>query len=98
MVPEVSAPDLRNRTHSIVAAFDVGTEGAHGVLAGQGSGLSGWVLYCDGDSVTWHLNVATRKHTTVTGSADLGPGRHTVELRYDEDRRAPGGGDAAGRR
>ncbi len=82
MVPEVDAPDLRNRTHSIVATFDVGAEGATGVLASQGSGLSGWVLYCDGDSVTWHLNVATRRHTTVTGPAALGAGRHTVELYY----------------
>jgi arylsulfatase len=82
MIPETSAPDLRNRTHSIVATFDVGDTGARGVLAGQGSGLGGWVLYCDGDSVTWHLNVATRRFTTVTGPADLSAGRHVVELRY----------------
>ena len=90
MIPEVSAPDLRNRTHTIVATVDVGRAGATGVLASQGSGLSGWVLYCDGDSVTWHLNVANRRHTTVTGPADLGPGRHVVELRYTKTEQLKG--------
>jgi arylsulfatase A-like enzyme len=82
MVPEACAPDLKNRDHTILATVDVGDDGAYGVLASQGSGLSGWVLYCDGDTVTWHLNVATRRRSTVAGRAVLTPGRHRIELRY----------------
>ncbi len=84
MVPEVSAPDVRNRTHTVAATVDVDDDDdtARGVIVSQGSGLSGWVLYVDGASVTWHLNVATGRRTTVRGPASLTAGRHLVELRY----------------
>ncbi len=90
MVPEDSAPDLRNRTHSITATVVVGESGPHGVVASQGSGLSGWVLYCDSSGpeqeavseVVWHLNVATRRFTTLRGATRIGAGRHVIELRY----------------
>jgi arylsulfatase A-like enzyme len=82
MVPEVCAPDVRNRTHTVTASVDVGADGARGAIVSQGSGLSGWVLYADGENVTWHLNVATGRRTTVRGAASLAAGRHVVELRY----------------
>jgi arylsulfatase A-like enzyme len=82
MLPEVSAPDVRNRTHTITATLQVGEGGARGVVVSQGSGLSGWVLYADGDHVTWHLNVATGRRTTVRGPATLTAGRHVLQLRY----------------
>jgi arylsulfatase len=84
MVPEVCAPDVRNRTFTITAtvAVDGANGNARGVIASQGSGLSGWVLYTDGQDVIWHLNVATSRRTTVRGNAPLGPGRHVIELRY----------------
>lgn len=82
MIPEDCAPDTKNRSHAISATFTAGAEGARGVLASQGSGLGGWVLYCDGEQVTWHLNVSTKRRTTVRGPADLGPGLHTVEMRF----------------
>jgi hypothetical protein len=58
----------------VTATVDVSPDAgaARGVFASQGSGLSGWVLYADGQDVVWHLNVAT----------SLGAGRHVVELRY----------------
>ncbi len=82
MIPEACAPDTKNRTHTVTAKLVVGDSGARGAVASQGSGLGGWVLYCDGDSVTWHLNVGSKRRTTVTGEADLGPGPHTVEMRF----------------
>ena len=82
MIPEACAPDTKNRTHTVTAKLVVGDGGARGAVASQGSGLGGWVLYCDGDSVTWHLNVGSKRRTTVTGEADLGPGPHTVEMRF----------------
>ena len=82
MVPEVSAPDVRNRTHTITATVDVDEGTARGVLVSQGSGLSGWVLSVDGETVTWHLNVATGRCTSVRGPASLTTGRHVIELRY----------------
>jgi arylsulfatase A-like enzyme len=84
MIPEACAPDTKNRTHTITATIEVGDGGAVGVLASQGSGLGGWVLYCSGDSVTWHLNVSTKVRTVVSGPADLGPGSHIVELHFDK--------------
>jgi arylsulfatase A-like enzyme len=82
MIPEACAPDTKNRTHTVTAKMVVGDGGARGAVASQGSGLGGWVLYCDGDSVTWHLNVGSKRRTTVTGEAGLGPGPHTVEMRF----------------
>jgi arylsulfatase len=86
MVPEVAAPDLRNRTFTLTATVDLDDSAddapARGVLASQGSGLSGWVLYSDGQDVVWHLNVASARRTTVRGRAPVGAGRHVIELRY----------------
>ena len=84
MIPEACAPETQNRTHTITATVEVGDAGASGVLASQGSGLGGWVLFCDGDTVTWHLNVSSKKLTTVSGNANLSPGRHVIELAFQK--------------
>ena len=82
MIPEACAPDTKNRTHTVTATFAVGDDAPSGVLASQGSGLGGWVLYADTDRVTWHLNVGSKRRTTVAGAAPLGPGVHTVAMSF----------------
>lgn len=90
MIPEACAPDTKNRSHRITATFEVDERGATGAIASQGSGLGGWVLYCDGNSVTWHLNVSTKRTTTVGAAAELGPGRHVVEVDFEKTQELQG--------
>ena len=82
MIPEASAPDTRNRSHRVSATFTAPDGGAEGVLVSQGSGLGGWVLFCEDGDAVWHLNVGDKRRTEVRGRADLGAGDHTVELRF----------------
>ncbi len=44
-IPEHLAPNTRNRSHAIVAKFDVQKGGAQGVIATMGGSSAGWSLY-----------------------------------------------------
>ncbi len=80
-IPEQCAPDVKNRTHRVSCHIDVG-DSLEGVLVSQGSVYGGWVLCIDEGDLAWHLNVATRRFTTVRAELRLDPGEHTVGFEY----------------
>ncbi|MDH3707342.1 MAG: sulfatase-like hydrolase/transferase [Acidimicrobiia bacterium] len=84
MVPEETAADIKNRTHRVVAEIehDIDDGAPTGVLVSQGSGLGGWVLFCDHDGLHWHVNVSSARHTRVSAPLALGPGSHRLEMRF----------------
>jgi len=82
MVPEDSAPDIKNRTHAVMADVIIGDGPVHGVLASQGSGLGGWVLFCADGQLQWHVNVASARRTHVRASIDLPPGPHRLGMAF----------------
>jgi arylsulfatase len=89
-VPEAAAVDVRNRPHTIRAEIEVGGDTApEGVLVAQGSYLGGWAFYVLDGCLRYVHNLSSRRIDQVTSTHRLGPGAHTVELRYGRDPAAP---------
>jgi len=85
-MPEQTAPNIKNRSHTITAEIDIPEGGARGVLATQGGQGAGWALYLDDagrPAYTYHLfNVA---RTTITGSNPLPVGKASVQIIFNYD-------------
>ncbi len=90
-IPEGSAPDVRNRAHTMTAHVTIGerVEGAsppHGVLAVQGSVLGGWSfhLLADGRLCYLHNLSGWREYRVEADvSALLTPGDHTLAFAFE---------------
>ncbi len=83
-VPEIVAPNIRNRSHRIEASVSVGPEPVDGVLIGQGSGLGGWCFYVERGCLRYTHNLGGVEHHHVTSDIAITPGRH--ELAFDYQR------------
>jgi arylsulfatase len=88
-IPEASAPDVRNRPHSVTAHITVAgdsTEAPHGVLAVQGSVLGGWSfhLMADGRLCYVHNLSGWREYRVEAPVGDrLTRGRHTLAFEFE---------------
>ncbi len=92
-IPEGSAPDLKNKSSSILAEVEIPSGGAEGVLMTQGGRFNGLGLYLLAGKPVFHYNLVGVERTTIAGSNTLSPGKHTivVDLMYD----GPGIGKSA---
>jgi len=90
---ESAVPDLKNRSHRVIATIEMPPAGASGVLATQGGVVAGWALYLTPDGRPAYVyNLFGKTVTTIAGDEALDPGRHEVELRFAYD----GGGRGRG--
>jgi len=95
-MPEQSAPNIKNRSHTITAEIDVPEGGARGVLATQGGQGAGWALYLDDagrPAYTYHLFSAER--TTIAAPDPLPPGKVSVQMAFEHDGNGWGKGGQA---
>ena len=92
-IPEGSAPDLKNKSFSILAEVEIPSGGAEGVLVTQGGRFNGLGLYLLAGKPVFHYNLVGVERTTIAGGNRLAPGKHTikVDLKYD----GPGIGKSA---
>ncbi len=88
---EETAPNVKNRSHSVTASFDVPEGGADGVLVAQGGRFGGWSLYVHEGRPTYAYNYFGLEVYKVRG-AELAPGRHEVRMDFEYD----GGGVGKG--
>lgn len=91
MIPEPVAVNLKNRPHTVTATVTVPDDGsAEGVIIGQGSILGGWALWLAPDGRPHYVhNLTSRREDRIDAPDPLGPGRHTIELRYGRDTSSP---------
>jgi arylsulfatase len=85
-IPESSAANTKNRSHTITAYLDAPTGGAYGVLVAVGGVASGFSIYVKDGHPVYHYNAGVESRTyTVAGSETLSPGPNVVrmEFRYD---------------
>jgi arylsulfatase len=73
--------NVKNRSHSITATFDVPATGADGVILAQGGRFSGWSLYVKNGRPAYAYNWLGRAQYRIGGTDPLQPG--SVTLRYD---------------
>ncbi|MFE3456706.1 arylsulfatase [Nocardiopsis aegyptia] len=89
---EETAPNVKNRSHTITARVDVPEGGASGVLVAQGGRFGGWSLYCHEGRPGYAYNYFGLSEHKVAASEPLGAGRHEITLEFGYD----GGGVGRG--
>ena len=81
-VPEESAVNVRNRSHTITAEVEIPDGGAEGVLLTQGSGLSGYALFVREGRLHYVHNFSGLEEHRVSSSAVVPAGAHTLAFRF----------------
>jgi arylsulfatase len=80
-LPTPVAPDIRNRSYTLVADADIPPAGCEGVLVAHGDACGGYALFVrDGRLVFDHNFVGT--HTVVASDGPLPTGRHELGCRF----------------
>jgi arylsulfatase len=79
------APDVRNRSFSLLADVMVSTEGAQGMLVTQGGRFGGYGLYLRDGVPRFVYNKFGTERSTIDWGSKLAPGRHQVRLDFDYD-------------
>ena len=91
-IPEGTAPDLKNKNHTITAEIEVDENGAEGMLVTQGGRFGGWALYILDGKPTYTYNVCNLERYDIVAPEKLGPGKHTITYKFKYD----GGGVGKG--
>ena len=94
-VPESSAAQTKNRSHTITAFVEAPKKGAEGVLLAAGGVAGGYVLYVKDGRPTYEYNFATQKRYKVTGSKALQPGPNVIRMEFQYDGGGLGKGGVA---
>ena len=97
-IPEGTAPDFKNKSHSITAEIEIAEGGSDGMLVTQGGRFGGWGLYILDGAPVYVYNVANLERYTIAGER-LAPGAYTIryEFTYDGGGAGKGGGRASAR-
>lgn len=82
---EETAPNVKNRSHTLTAHVDVPRGGGEGVLVAQGGRFGGWSLYVHEGRPRYAYNYFGLHVHTVASGERLSPGEHEIQLdfRYD---------------
>jgi arylsulfatase len=91
-LPEETAPNVKNRSHTITALVDVPADGASGVIVAQGGRFGGWSLYCHEGRPRYAYNYFGLREHKVGAAEPLPAGRHEIRLDFSYD----GGGVGKG--
>jgi arylsulfatase len=83
-VPEVSAVNVRNRSHTISAEVVIPPEGAEGILLAMGSGLGGYVLFVKDGRLHYVHNFCGAAEHRVSSNTIITAGEHTLVYRFDK--------------
>jgi len=81
-VPEVVAPNVRNRSHEITASVTVTGGVASGVLLAQGSGLGGWCFFVEDGRLRYTHNLVGVEHHHVRSEVPVSEGPHDLSFRF----------------
>jgi arylsulfatase len=91
-IPEGTAPDFKNKSHTITAEIEITDGNNDGVLVTQGGRFGGWALYVLKGKPVYTYNVANLERYNVASPKKLQPGKHTIRYEFDYD----GGGAGKG--
>jgi arylsulfatase len=82
---EETVPNVKNRSHVVVADVEVPDGGADGVLVSQGGRFGGWSVYVVRGRACYVYNWFGLRRHTVRADHVMSPGRHEVrvDVAYD---------------
>ena len=92
-IPEMAAPNIKNRSFAIAADIDVPPSGAEGILLTEGDRFGGYSFYILKGKPVFCYNMAEFARYTVAAPDTLSAGHHTLaaEFKYDGGGRGKGG-------
>lgn len=91
-IPEGTAPDFKNKSHSITVDIEIGEGSNDGMLVTQGGRFGGWGLYVLDGKPQYVYNVANLERYRIASSVKLTPGTHTIRYEFVYDGGGPGKG------
>jgi hypothetical protein len=94
-VPESSAAQTKNRSHTITAYVDIPQGGADGVLVAEGGVVGGYVLYIKDGHPIYEYNHITEDRYRIASSEALSPGPNVIRMDFRYDGGGPGKGGTA---
>ncbi len=92
-IPEMAAPDLKNRSFTLTANLEVPQAGAEGVLLTEGNAFGGFSFYLLKGKPVFCYNMAAFKLYRVAAPDTLSAGHHavTADFKYDGGGHGKGG-------
>jgi arylsulfatase len=92
-IPESSAANTKNKSHTIAAYVDMPAHGGDGVLVAAGGIVGGYALYIKAGRPCYEYNWFSQQRARVCGSARLPAGAQVIRLdfRYDGGGAGKGG-------
>jgi len=82
-IPEVMAPNLRNRAFRVTASLTIPPDGdCEGIIVGHGGHSGGYALYLRDRRLHWVNNFLGAQITTVSAEVDLPAGAVTVRAEF----------------
>lgn len=91
-IPEGTAPDFKNKSHSITVEVEIDENGDDGMLVTQGGRFGGWGLFVLDNKPMYIYNVANLERYEIASQETLAPGKHTIRYEFEYD----GGGAGKG--
>jgi arylsulfatase len=93
-IPESSAPNVKNKSHTIAASVEMPKEDGDGVLVAAGGVVGGYALFIKDRKPTYEYNWFSQHRYKVTSSEALPPGPVTIRVEFDYDGGGVGKGGA----
>lgn len=94
-IPESCAPNLKGRSHRIIADISLNAQGTSGMIVTAGGRFGGYALYLREGRAYYVHNLCGLERYTVASPAPLGIGRGTLTLTFTTEINKPGSGGRA---
>jgi arylsulfatase len=94
-IPEPSAANTKNTSHTITATVEVPQGGADGVLVAEGGVPGGYTLYIQDGKPVYEYNYFAHERYKITSSETLSPGPAVIRVDFKYDGGIGKGGTAA---
>jgi arylsulfatase len=94
-IPEPSAANTKNTSHTITATIDVPQSGADGVLVAEGGAAGGFTLYVKEGRPAYEYNYMAHERYRSPSSEALAPGPTRIRVDFKYDGAASGKGGTA---
>ncbi|HUM07640.1 MAG TPA: arylsulfatase [Acidocella sp.] len=88
-IPEPNAPDIKSRSHRATLLVET-KPGDAGVLYAFGGYMGGLSLYLKDGLLTYHYNFCGLKHSAITASRPLPPGKAEIAVDFTPETPLPG--------
>ena len=93
-IPEPSAVNTKNTSHTITATIDVPKGAADGVLVAEGGSAGGYTLYIKDGKPVYEYNFMAHERTKAASPKPLSPGANVIRFEFQYDGGMGKGGTA----